>query len=239
MVNIKHVLCPVDFSEFSRHAFGRAVAVARGYGADLTVLHVLPVPSAVPALPYGPEGPGPFGFEAVDRERALAELSRFFATGHSDWCSCPLRNRRIAVGSQGDPPADVQDVGGSRGDGHARTLRLRSPVPWLRRREDPAHLPRAGARRPAAHAGCRPCAHRAVPQCAVRGRLLAGLGTRARTCGVARPSRSRAAHAAARRGTDAGRLRPDGRAAVRHRRLRIPPRGIRPGAIAEAGTGPR
>ena len=82
MINIKHVLCPVDFSEFSRHAFGRAVAVARGYGADVTVLHVAPVPSVVPALPYGPEGPGPFGFEVVDRERALAELSRFLATTH-------------------------------------------------------------------------------------------------------------------------------------------------------------
>ena len=81
MVNIKHVLCPVDFSEFSRHAFGRAVAVARGFGANVTVLHVLPVPSMVPALPYGPEGPGPFGFEPVDRARALAELSRFLGSG--------------------------------------------------------------------------------------------------------------------------------------------------------------
>ena len=83
MVLIKHILCPVDFSEFSRHAFDRAVAVARSYGAELTVLHVLPVPSAVPALPYGPEGPGPFGFEAVDRDRALAELSRFLAAERS------------------------------------------------------------------------------------------------------------------------------------------------------------
>ena len=83
MISIKHVLCPVDFSECSRHAFGRAVAVARGYGADLTVLHVLPVPSAVPALPYGPEGPGPFGFEPVDRVRALAELSQFLGAEHS------------------------------------------------------------------------------------------------------------------------------------------------------------
>jgi nucleotide-binding universal stress UspA family protein len=34
-------------------------------------------------LPYGPEGPGPFGFEAVDRDRALAELSRFLAAEQS------------------------------------------------------------------------------------------------------------------------------------------------------------
>jgi nucleotide-binding universal stress UspA family protein len=82
MIHIKHVLCPVDFSECSRHACDRAVAFARSFGADLTVLHVLPVPSAVPAVPYGPEGPGPFGFEAIGRDRALAELSRFLATEH-------------------------------------------------------------------------------------------------------------------------------------------------------------
>jgi nucleotide-binding universal stress UspA family protein len=77
MISIKHVLCPIDFSEFSRHAFDRAVSVARSHGADVTVLHVLPVASPVPALPYGPEGPGPFGFEAIDRDRTLAELPRF------------------------------------------------------------------------------------------------------------------------------------------------------------------
>jgi nucleotide-binding universal stress UspA family protein len=83
MINITHVLCPVDFSEFSRHAFDRAVAVASSFGADVTVLHVLPVTSAVLALPYGPEGPGPFGFEAVDRDRTLAELPRFLLPEHS------------------------------------------------------------------------------------------------------------------------------------------------------------
>ena len=83
MLTIKHILCPVDFSEFSRHAFDRAVAVARSYGSDITILHVLPVPSAVPALPYGPEGPGPFGLESVDRARALAELPRFLETEHA------------------------------------------------------------------------------------------------------------------------------------------------------------
>jgi nucleotide-binding universal stress UspA family protein len=77
MVRIQHILCPVDFSDFSRHAFDCAVGMARNYGADVTVLHVLPVPSLVPALPYGPEGPGPFGFETVGRERALVELKQF------------------------------------------------------------------------------------------------------------------------------------------------------------------
>ena len=77
MVQIKHIICPVDFSEVSRHAFDRALAVARSYGSAITVLHVLPTPSHVPAVPYGPEGPGPFGFEVPDRLHVLSELSRF------------------------------------------------------------------------------------------------------------------------------------------------------------------
>ena len=50
------------------------------YGATICVLHVLPVASPVPAVPYGPEGPGPFGFQTVDRNTALAEILRFLAT---------------------------------------------------------------------------------------------------------------------------------------------------------------
>jgi nucleotide-binding universal stress UspA family protein len=79
MIRIKRILCPIDFSDFSRHAFDRAVAVARCYDAAISVLHVLPVPSVVPAVPYGPEGPGPFGFQTIDRARVLAELPAFLA----------------------------------------------------------------------------------------------------------------------------------------------------------------
>lgn len=82
MVQIKHIICPVDFSEVSRHAFDRALAVARSYNSEITVLHVLPTASHVPAIPYGPEGPGPFGFEVPDRPRALSELSRFLHLEH-------------------------------------------------------------------------------------------------------------------------------------------------------------
>jgi nucleotide-binding universal stress UspA family protein len=83
MFHIKQILCPVDLSEFSRHGFDCAIAVARGCGADVTVLHVLPVAGAVPAVPYGTEGPGPFGFDALDRERAVADLRRFLAAEQS------------------------------------------------------------------------------------------------------------------------------------------------------------
>jgi nucleotide-binding universal stress UspA family protein len=40
MIQITRILCPIDFSEFSRHALDHAVAVARWYEARLTVLCV-------------------------------------------------------------------------------------------------------------------------------------------------------------------------------------------------------
>jgi len=82
MVQIRRIICPVDFSEVSRHAFDRALAVAQSYGSAITVLHVLPTPSHVPAVPYGPEGPGPFGFEVPNRLHVLSELSRFLHIEH-------------------------------------------------------------------------------------------------------------------------------------------------------------
>jgi nucleotide-binding universal stress UspA family protein len=41
MVEIRRVLCPVDFSETSRHALEHAVAIARWYEARVTALHVI------------------------------------------------------------------------------------------------------------------------------------------------------------------------------------------------------
>ena len=52
MAPITHVLCPVDFSDASRHAVDQAVAIARWYRARLTALHVYPpLFMPVPALP--------------------------------------------------------------------------------------------------------------------------------------------------------------------------------------------
>jgi len=47
MVEINRILCPVDLSEFSRHALDHALALARWYDAHVTVLYV----SGVPPLP--------------------------------------------------------------------------------------------------------------------------------------------------------------------------------------------
>jgi nucleotide-binding universal stress UspA family protein len=40
MIEIRRILCPIDFSDQSRHALAHAIAVARWYGAAITLLHV-------------------------------------------------------------------------------------------------------------------------------------------------------------------------------------------------------
>ena len=48
IVEIRHVLCPLDFSDLSRRALDYAIAVARWYRSRLTVLYVHHV--ATPSL---------------------------------------------------------------------------------------------------------------------------------------------------------------------------------------------
>ena len=52
MLRIQRILCPIDFSDFSRHAFDRALAIARSHDATVTALHVVPIALATPMLPY-------------------------------------------------------------------------------------------------------------------------------------------------------------------------------------------
>lgn len=49
MAEIKRILCPIDFSDTSRHALEHAFAFARWYQARVTVLHVLNV--SLPVMP--------------------------------------------------------------------------------------------------------------------------------------------------------------------------------------------
>jgi nucleotide-binding universal stress UspA family protein len=68
MIRITQILCPVDFSEISRHALDHAAAIARWYEARLTVLYVF-VNLPTTDLP-------PLVLEDADRERLLADLRR-------------------------------------------------------------------------------------------------------------------------------------------------------------------
>ena len=76
MIEIQRILCPIDFSEHSRRALDHAVAIARWYGATITVINVV---SPAPVTAYAP---GPLVFEpmlltSVDREQLLANMARF------------------------------------------------------------------------------------------------------------------------------------------------------------------
>ena len=66
------VLCPTDFSEFSRRAVEHAIALARCDGAKLTFLHVYPFLAPLPAdAPYFPSG---LPLVAEMRARLVADL---------------------------------------------------------------------------------------------------------------------------------------------------------------------
>jgi len=79
MTAFKRILCPVDFSDFSRHALDEAIAIAHLYDGCVTALHVFPI--AIPADPFG--GLPDFQpFTLTDRHRAhiLRQLSAFVTT---------------------------------------------------------------------------------------------------------------------------------------------------------------
>ena len=76
MIEIRRILCPVDFSDYSRRALDHAIAIARWYQSSVTALHVFS-----PAL-IAPYGPGPIVFEPIvlapaDRDQLLADTKAF------------------------------------------------------------------------------------------------------------------------------------------------------------------
>lgn len=84
MVTFTRLLCPVDFSDASRHALDQAVVVAKWFDARLTVLHVynrilLPVPGlATPA--YG----GGVSLDPAEVERLHEQTRAFVADSSAD-----------------------------------------------------------------------------------------------------------------------------------------------------------
>jgi nucleotide-binding universal stress UspA family protein len=76
MITIRRVLCPVDFSDFSRHALDYAAGIARWYDARITALHV--VPPITSMLPVSGEGLyPPLVFRPEDLEQFRTELEAF------------------------------------------------------------------------------------------------------------------------------------------------------------------
>lgn len=76
MIEIKKILCPIDFSDHSRRALDHAVAIARWYESTITVLHVYVVP---PTVVYGLESPPPVGMvlTPADHEQLTTAMAHF------------------------------------------------------------------------------------------------------------------------------------------------------------------
>ena len=79
MIDIQRILCPIDFSEFSRHALDHALALAWRYESTITVLHVFPT---APLTAYAPGMPGfePNVLTRADRGQLLEQMKCFIET---------------------------------------------------------------------------------------------------------------------------------------------------------------
>jgi nucleotide-binding universal stress UspA family protein len=87
MLTIRRILCPVDFSDFSRRALDLAFALAARSGAEIAALHV--TAASFPPMAAFPEVPALFPLDAAVMERLGAELASFVASSRTP--DIPLR----------------------------------------------------------------------------------------------------------------------------------------------------
>ena len=74
MVDIRRILCPIDFSDTSRHALKHAISIAKWYESHITVLHVIhPAFMPQPPIPVAgfPKSALPTGTERQSLEEQL------------------------------------------------------------------------------------------------------------------------------------------------------------------------
>ncbi|HTM26046.1 MAG TPA: universal stress protein [Vicinamibacterales bacterium] len=98
MIAIKHILCPVDFSEYSRHALEQAVALARHHHATVMALHVFAVAPVAEVVPIGaPTALEPVTLPLSARGALENELRKFVS---------PVQTEGVTIGlkiGEGDP----------------------------------------------------------------------------------------------------------------------------------------
>lgn len=81
MVDIRRVLCPIDFSDHSRYALEHAIAFARWHRAQITIVHVYNVPPLVMGPPAtfmaAPAVVPPASAAPAELEETAEEVRRF------------------------------------------------------------------------------------------------------------------------------------------------------------------
>ena len=100
MIEIRRILSPVDFSDYSRRALDHAVAMAKWYDSTVTVFNVCPL---VPATAYAPGTPMlPVTVPTPDDLDALLAAMKRFAESEAG-ASVPLK---FEIG-EGDAVAEI------------------------------------------------------------------------------------------------------------------------------------
>lgn len=81
MIEIRRILCPIDFSDHSRRALDHALAIAKWYHASVTMLHVSPL---LPVAAYASgSGMPPYLRLTAEERQGLEESMRRFAEGEA------------------------------------------------------------------------------------------------------------------------------------------------------------
>jgi nucleotide-binding universal stress UspA family protein len=97
MIEIHKILCPTDFSDFSRRALDHAVTIARWYGSRITILHVCNV---LPVVAYAPGGEilPPAPMLCTDRAAVLTSVQQFAdaEVGSSVPLTCEVAEGNVA-----------------------------------------------------------------------------------------------------------------------------------------------
>jgi nucleotide-binding universal stress UspA family protein len=130
MIEIRRILCPIDFSDHSRHALDCAVALARWYGSDITVLHAYtrwPPEDALP--PSRMEGAlyAPSPEVVIDRDGLRRRMQSFVEESARDVaCEVVLQEtgdvHREILAQAASTAADLMVIGSHGRSGFERLL---------------------------------------------------------------------------------------------------------------------
>ena len=102
MPQVTRILCPVDFSDFSRHAVDYALTVAHWYGGAITALHVIPPPVYIQPIAPAPLYP-PIVFTPDDLEQFRRETAMFV---EAESGRAPIE----AIVVEGDPAKEIARI---------------------------------------------------------------------------------------------------------------------------------
>lgn len=117
MTEITRVICPVDFSDFSRRALDHAIAVARWYGSKVTVLYVhhAPFSNMGPVAGLGAAPVELIALPPEDREKLRKELEAWVPVPETVQVECRVAEGDVATEILAEVAPDDMIVMGTHG----------------------------------------------------------------------------------------------------------------------------